>query len=91
MNTGKTLFAQLMDFLPWKRFHRINARRNGDHGVRYFSAAEQQGRVRIKMPTVSRLANQGVVTCSVRTLVHTLRNWSPRTSERLRFRHQDFD
>ena len=41
MNTGKTLFAQLMDFLPWKRFHRINARRNGDHGVRYFSAAEQ--------------------------------------------------
>ena len=41
MNLGKTLFAQLMDFLPWKRFHRINARRNGDHYVRYFSAAEQ--------------------------------------------------
>ena len=41
MNTGKTLFAQLMDFLPWKRFHRINARRNGDPFVRYFSAAEQ--------------------------------------------------
>ena len=41
MNTGKTLFAQLMDFLPWKRFHRINARRKGDHYVRYFSAAEQ--------------------------------------------------
>ena len=41
MNTGKTLFAQLMDFLPWKRFHRINARRNGDYYVRYFSAAEQ--------------------------------------------------
>ena len=41
MNTGKTLFAQLMDFLPWKRFLRINARRNGDHYVRYFSTAEQ--------------------------------------------------
>ena len=41
MNTGKTLFAQLMDFLPWKRFHRINARRKGDHYIRYFSAAEQ--------------------------------------------------
>ena len=41
MNTGKTLFAQLMDFLPWKRFQRINARRNGDHYVRYFCAAEQ--------------------------------------------------
>ena len=23
MNIGKTLFAQLMDFLPWKTFHRI--------------------------------------------------------------------
>jgi hypothetical protein len=23
MNTGKTLFAQFMDFLPWKTFHRI--------------------------------------------------------------------
>ena len=41
MNTGKTVYAQLMDFLPWKRFHRINARRNGDPFVRYFSAAEQ--------------------------------------------------
>ena len=30
MNTGKTLFAQIMDFLPWKRFQRINARRHGD-------------------------------------------------------------
>ena len=41
MNNGKTLFAQIMDFLPWKRFHRISARRHGDHYVRYFSAAEQ--------------------------------------------------
>ena len=23
MNIGKTLFAQIMDFLPWKTFHRI--------------------------------------------------------------------
>ena len=23
MNLGKTLFAQIMNFLPWKRFHRI--------------------------------------------------------------------
>ena len=26
MNTGKTLFAQLMDFLPWSTFTRIVAR-----------------------------------------------------------------
>jgi hypothetical protein len=38
---GKTLFAQIMDFLPWRRFHRIVARRNGDHYVKHFSCAEQ--------------------------------------------------
>ncbi|MBS1228350.1 MAG: hypothetical protein H6R17_1627 [Proteobacteria bacterium] len=26
MNLGKTLFAQLMGFLPWKTFHRIGDR-----------------------------------------------------------------
>ena len=41
MYLGKTLFAQIMDFLPWKRFHRIVARRNGDHYVKHFSCAEQ--------------------------------------------------
>ena len=30
MNTGKTLFAQLMDFLPWSTFDRIVARYDGD-------------------------------------------------------------
>ena len=30
MNIGKTLFAQLMDFLPWKYFGRIVARYHGD-------------------------------------------------------------
>jgi Transposase DDE domain/Domain of unknown function (DUF4372) len=38
---GKTLFAQIMDFLPWKRFHRIVARRKADHYVKHFSCAEQ--------------------------------------------------
>jgi hypothetical protein len=41
MNTGKTLFAQIMDFLPWKTFHRIVARHGGDKGVRTLSCAEQ--------------------------------------------------
>ena len=31
MNTGKTLFAQLMDFLPWTTFTRIVDRYGGDH------------------------------------------------------------
>ena len=41
MNTGKTLFAQIMDFLPWKTFHRIVARNGGDKGVRALTCAEQ--------------------------------------------------
>lgn len=41
MNTGKTLFAQLMDFLPWKTFGRIVARYGGDSRVRTLSCGEQ--------------------------------------------------
>jgi hypothetical protein len=41
MNTGKTLFAQLMDFLPWKTFSRIIARYDGDSRVRTLSCGEQ--------------------------------------------------
>ena len=41
MNTGKTLFAQLMDFLPWTTFARYVARYEGDKGVRTLSCAEQ--------------------------------------------------
>lgn len=40
MNAGKTLFAQIMDFVPWKTFGRIVARYNGDHGVRTLKCAE---------------------------------------------------
>ena len=41
MNAGKTLFSQLMDFLPWSTFTRIVARYGGDHRVRTLSCAEQ--------------------------------------------------
>ena len=41
MYLGKTLFAQIMDFLPWKSFHRIVRRYGGDRGVRTLSCAEQ--------------------------------------------------
>jgi hypothetical protein len=41
MNTGKTLFAQLMEFVPWTSFARIVDRYGGDHGVRSFNCAEQ--------------------------------------------------
>ena len=41
MNTGKTLFAQLMDFLPWSTFARLVACYNGDRGVRALPCTEQ--------------------------------------------------
>ena len=41
MYLGKTLFAQVMDFLPWKTFHRIVHRYGGDRRIRSLSCAEQ--------------------------------------------------
>ena len=41
MHAGTTLFAQVMDFLPWKTFHRLVARYEGNRGVRALSCAEQ--------------------------------------------------
>ena len=41
MNIGKTLFAQLMDFLPWKTFHRIVERCDGDRYVKSMTCADQ--------------------------------------------------
>ena len=40
MYTGKTLFAQIMDFLPWKTFHRLVSRYDGDHRIRTLPCAE---------------------------------------------------
>jgi len=40
MYIGKTLFAQIMDFLPWKTFHRIVNRYDGDFRIRTLSCAE---------------------------------------------------
>lgn len=41
MYIGTTLFTQIMDFLPWKPFHRIVTRYRGDHRGRTLSYAEQ--------------------------------------------------
>jgi len=41
MHVGKTLFAQLMDFLPWSTFQRIVDRYHGNRGVSRFTCAEQ--------------------------------------------------
>ena len=41
MNTGKTLFAQLMDFVPWSTFSRLVVRYGGDQRVKTLACAEQ--------------------------------------------------
>jgi len=41
MNVGKTLFAQVMDFVPWTSFGRIVDRYSGNAGVRSMNCAEQ--------------------------------------------------
>jgi hypothetical protein len=40
MNVGKTLFAQVMEFVPWKTFGRIVASHQGDSGVRTLSCTD---------------------------------------------------
>jgi len=41
MNTGKTLFAQIMEFLPWSTFDRTVAHYDGNRGVRKLSFVAQ--------------------------------------------------
>src|SRR5664279_779625 len=40
MNVGKTLFAQVMEFVPWKTFGRIIERHQGNAGVRTLCCAD---------------------------------------------------
>ena len=40
MNVGKTLFAQVMEYVPWKTFGRIVDRQGGDAGVRTLNCAD---------------------------------------------------
>jgi hypothetical protein len=41
VHIGKTLFAQVMEFVPWTSFARIVQRHGGNSGVRALSCAEQ--------------------------------------------------
>jgi hypothetical protein len=42
MNTGRTVFAQLMEFLPWSTFDRIVGRYDGNRGVRKLPCAYRE-------------------------------------------------
>ncbi|TCT09629.1 uncharacterized protein DUF4372 [Paralcaligenes ureilyticus] len=40
MNVGKTLFAQIMEFVPWTSFARIVNRNSGNADVRRMTCAD---------------------------------------------------
>ena len=41
MNTGRTLFSQVMDFVPWTSFDRIVVKYGGDVRIRTLRCTEQ--------------------------------------------------
>lgn len=41
MNAGRTVFAQIMDFLPLNEFRKCIARYNGQHKIQSFSCMDQ--------------------------------------------------
>jgi hypothetical protein len=41
MHTGRTVFAQVMDFVPLREFHQCVARYEGEYEVRDFSCLDQ--------------------------------------------------
>ena len=41
MYTGKLVFSQVMDHLPWHSFHRCVARYHGNRKVKSFSCSDQ--------------------------------------------------
>jgi hypothetical protein len=53
MYIGKTLFAQLMDFLPWTTFTRIVERHGGDRYVKSLACTEQFRVMAFQPPTAS--------------------------------------
>ncbi|MCG2831130.1 MAG: DUF4372 domain-containing protein [Desulfobacteraceae bacterium] len=41
VNQGQTIFSQVIDFLPWKKFRQCVNRYNGNHRIRSFTCYNQ--------------------------------------------------
>ena len=66
MNSGKTLFAQLLDFLPWSTFSRIVSRYRGDQRVRTLSCAEHYRAMAFAQLTYRRVCATSKPACRCR-------------------------
>jgi IS4 transposase len=55
MNTDKTFFAQVMEFVPWTSFTRIVQRYNADSGVRRLNCAEHLRRIKYRDPQTEQI------------------------------------
>jgi hypothetical protein len=78
VNSGKTLFAQLMDFLPWSTFTRIVARYGGDQRVRTLSCGEHYRAMAFAQLTY-RESLRDIETCLVGAGLETLLHGLPRS------------
>jgi hypothetical protein len=77
VNTGKTLFAQLMDFLPWSTFIRIVARYDGDVRIPTIETSHSDAS-RPPIPIdCDRLGAgaEGAIGCSLRSVSRGLGGW----------------
>ena len=72
MNTGKTLFAQLMDFLPWTTFTRIVERHGGRMSRSHSGSARLGSRYPRKTRTQLRVREK-----ALRSSVDVLRPQTP--------------
>jgi hypothetical protein len=56
MNVGKTLFVQVVEYVPWKTFARIIERRGGEYSIGQGSAF----RSRVICPILSKTRAAGI-------------------------------
>ena len=56
MNAGKTLFAQVMEFVPWTSFARIAERYSGNAGMRTLSGGP--GATQVQGPRLARTGRE---------------------------------
>ena len=71
MHVGKTLFAQVMEFVPWTSFARIVHRYSGNAGARTLSCAEQYRAMAFARTVAESVSHAGAPAGSRRALMNS--------------------